>query len=199
MAVISTLLRRLFLRRNLRWVAVGGIAAVLVATVTSRCYDASVTEWETRISAVQAQVVVKDSLIEGLKHDADSLAVRADSLASELEAKAPEIRERIVTVRDEFPAETPGETARDTLIEDLQEESAGWQTAYEEEVEANISLWKALDLATASTDSLSAVLDARPGKRPWYVPRLGVGPFVGACTGGPCAGVGVQLSWEIRL
>lgn len=199
LVVISTLLRRLFLRRNLRWLVAGGIAAVLVATVTSRCYDASVTEWETRISAVQAQVVVKDSLIEDLKQQADTLSLRADSLSSELEAKAPEIRERIVTVREEFPAETPADTARDTLIDDLQAESDGWQTAYDGEVEANVSLWKALDLATASTDSLSAVLNARPGKRSWYIPRLGIGPFVGACTGGPCAGVGVQLSWEIRL
>lgn len=199
-SVATSISRRLlFPRRNLRWIAAGVIAAALVAVVTTRCYDASVSEWENRIATVQAQVVGRDSLIADLKRDAADLSVRADSLAVQLEAQAPEIRERIVTVREEFPAETPSDTARDTLIDDLQAESDGWKTAYEEEAEANISLWKALDLATASTDSLSAVLNDRPGKRPWYIPRLGIGPFVGACTGGPCAGVGVGLSWEIRL
>lgn len=169
-------------------------------------------DWSSRQdhAAWEARIEVAEEFAQAQKARADSLAalaeqrlVQADSIAVETEAQAPEVRERIVTVRDSTPADLrshPAVVVRDSIIDALQVESESWQTAYHLARNAAAELQDALQSSQAAADSLSAVLEARPSGKPWYMPELGVGPSVGVAPGGTVySGVGVNLSWRIPL
>lgn len=186
-----------------RWL---GLAATLVVilTVADRCHRRSLSEWESRVVQVQSQVRIERERAEALKREAHAANERADSLADALESRAPEIRERIVRVQAETPdslRDHPAVVSRDSIIADLRNESDGWKAAFEAQVRRAVALEAALALTEASRDSLAAVLADRPGERPWYLPRIGVGPFAGIDTEGrPRAGpVAVTVNWEVKL
>jgi hypothetical protein len=180
------------------------ILVVAAVAVVDRCHRASLSEWEREVARVQAQVEGERERAAAAQQAAAVAHERAASLASELERRAPEIRERIVEVQVETPEHLRDEPAivqRDSIITELRNESDGWRSAFEAQRAAYVELRGALRIVESSRDSLVAVLRERPGARPWYLPRLGVGPFVGMCArGAPCAGpVAVSLTWELRL
>jgi len=187
---------------KIRDLAIPLAVAVVVAVGTSRCHDATVSEWETRAVTAEALAEVRMEEVQRAKEIASEFQIRADSLAEMAESRAPEIRERIVRVREETPDSMenhPAVTARDAIIEDLTVESTRWREAFAAEREASASLRVALDAAIERGDSLLAVVEDRPGQRPWYIPRLGLGPSVGVGQTGTYSGIGVNLSWEIKL
>lgn len=181
-------------------------AVVLVAAVgiAGRCHSGAISEWEDRVERVQRLAEAEKARAEGLKREADEHETRADSLARALRERAPEIRERIVRVEVETPdslRDHPAITARDSIITDLRSESAGWKQAFEEQQRATAKLRVALETTEAVRDSLSNVLDDRPGDRPWWLPRLNVGPGLGynGDDGVHADPVAVTLSWEIDI
>lgn len=189
---------------RLRDVVVAVAVLVVVVAVVDRCHRRNVSEWEARVERVQEQVRQEQARTDAAKRRADEMSLYAESLADELDRRAPEIRERIVEVQAETPEHLRDEPAiiqRDSIIADLRNEADGWRSAFEAQREAYVELTVTLAAVEASRDSLSAVLAERPGERPWYVPRIGVGPFAGVCAGGsPCAGpVAVSLTWEVRF
>ena len=182
------------------------VAALFVVslTVVDQCHRRSISQWEETVAAVEARVRVETERAEVLKREAASANERADSIAAVHASQAPEIRERIVRVQAETPDSLLGHPAvvsRDSIIADLRNESDGWRSAFESQRAAYVKLEGALALAESSRDSLAAVLADRPGARPWYLPRVGVGPFAGVCSNGQaCVGpAAVTVSWEVRL
>lgn len=180
------------------------VLAVVVLTVANHCYQNSVSEWEARIERIQGQLAAERKLVETTKKEAAEIIAAVNERADSLAARAPEIRTRIIEVQAETPDSLRGEPAivqRDSIIADLREEADGWRSAFERQREASAKLAAALEIVEASRDSLAAAVADRPGERPWYLPRIGVGPYAGVdATGRPSAGpVAVTLNWEIKL
>lgn len=183
-----------------------GIAVlfVIALTVADRCHRASVADWEARVERLNGEVEAEKRATEAAKLEAAEKDAEADSLRDELARRAPEIRERIIRVQAETPDHLRSEPAvlwRDSIIADLRNEADGWRKAYKLQQAAYVELQGALRRVEASRDSLLTAVIERPGERPWYLPRIGAGPFVGLCADGkPCAGpVSVNVSWEIKL
>lgn len=177
---------------------------IVTLTVVDRCHRRSVSEWESRAAQVEGQLWAEVERAEALKQEATFASERADSLADALENRAPEIRERIIRVQAETPADIrdhPAVVSRDSIITDLRIEADGWRSAFESQRAAFVTLEGALTVVESSRDSLAAILEAQPNERPWFLPRLGIGPFAGVCPDGRvCAGpVGVTVSWEVKL
>lgn len=176
------------------------IALAVSAVAATRCYEGRIAEYEREVAAAQQQVRADSARISELEAEKDSLVASNDSLVRTLKNRQPEIRERIVRVQEEHPADTPGELARDSVIAELQFTVRGWRTAYDNERKARLLVEEAFQIARRDIETLSETLENRPSARPWYLPRLGVGPAAGICPDGLCvAPVAVQLSWEIRL
>ena len=182
------------------------LAALLIVSllVFDHFRRQSRSEWESQVTQVGEQVRLEREAAEVAKREAAERLAAAEALADSLARQAPEIRTRIVRVQAETPDSLRNEPAilqRDSLIADLRTEADGWRGAYEKQKGAYTLLAEALRLAESSRDSLVAVIADRPGARPWYVPRVGVGPFVGVCaTGKPCVGpVAATVAWEIKL
>lgn len=136
-----------------------------------------------------------------LKRKAQADSARADSVARLAAAMGRQTRERIVVVRDSFPAVTRADSARDEVIDSLALESTRWQNAYTTQLEATASLRTALMQSEIVNDSLSAALKDRP--KPKKPSRLGLTVGAGQCIGvngtqvynGPC--VNASVSWRI--
>ena len=182
--------------------ALAVIGLVAFSTV-GRCYSGQRAEWEQRIASVEAFADAQQEVAREAEELATTYENRADSLAVALGNTAPEIRDRIVMVRDSTPEDLRGHPAiveRDSIIGELLVESAGWKSAFESQRQATAQLRVALKATRAARDSLRTVLDARPGQRPWWIPRLGVGVAAGFdATGRPNTIVGATLSWEVSL
>ena len=175
-----------------------GVAVVALVLGAGRCYSGRADAWEARVVTTLAESKRLRSRVIDLQAEAEELRSQAVASAEEAEAREPIIRERIVQLP---PAETPGEVERDEIIVELVRNRDKWKLAYELSEMANGQLTQALGLAVVRGDSLHAVLEDRPGKKPWWIPELGIGPFAGLCSGGkPCVGpVSLNLSWKIKL
>jgi hypothetical protein len=177
---------------------------VVTPTVADRCQRSSASKWETRIAVVEAQVRMEQRQTDAAKLVAEQAKAERDSIVANIKERAPRIVERIVQVQAETPEHLRDEPAiiqRDSIITDLRIVVSDWEAAYAAQQRALLAIESALVNVEASRDSLMAVVSARPKGRPWFLPRMGVGPFAGICAGGtPCAGpVAVSITWEIRL
>ena len=113
----------------------------------------------------------------------------ADSVVADADARTPEIRERIIRVRED----SPPDTARDAIIDDLLEVNSSLRLAVDSLSVANIRLFIA-------NDSLTAVLEDRPLPRPVWLPEIRLGPQAGICMDGRfCAGIGVSIGWKLPI
>lgn len=186
--------------RNAVPIALAVVATLLVA---DRCHRAEYEEWEARVETVQRQAVVNlERTVEALQEEAEQ-SERADSIADDVRDRAVRVEERIDTVRVETPPELedhPAIVQRDSIIDEVVEQRDDALHAFEEQKEATATLRDALEESRETVDSLSTVLEDRPGPKPWFVPEVGAGPFAGLCSGGrPCTGVGVHVSWQVSL
>lgn len=188
---------------SLKDVIVVAIAIAIAVVVTDRCRQGDISEWEDRVAQAQQNHAADMARIAEVLEQESVRADSAEARAQELEAQEPVIRERIDSVRVQTPPELedhPAITRRDSIIDTLIVQRDSWKDLFREEQAANVRLRGLLDDAVADADSLSAVLDDRPSERPWWLPRLGVGPFAGMCSSGrPCSGVGATLSWDIAI
>ncbi len=183
------------MKPSLKWVLIAVGVTVLVLGV-GRCYGSRADEWEARVKVALVESESLRSRVVDLQAEAEVLRSQAVASAEEAEAREPVIRERIVQLP---PAETPGEVERDEIIVELALNRDEWKLAYELSEIANGRITQALGLALTRGDSLHVILEARPGKKPWWVPELILGPFVGACvpSATPCAGFGVAIGIRI--
>ena len=185
-----------------RYLIIGGILA-LVALAANRCYNINADEWERRVLVIQKQVEFQKDLAKTAEQRADKAEAEAAALASEAQTQEIIIRERIDSVFVQTPVELrdhPAIVKRDEIIAELIVESSTWKSAYEAQLKASVSLRVANSELHTALDSTLAVLEDRPTTKPWWIPSLGFGPFVGVCTEPkPCAGVGVTVSWSLKV
>lgn len=129
--------------------------------------------------------------------EADSLRGVVQQLRDSADVRGRQNRQRLAVIR---VAEVPDTCApyvapRDTLLDSMQEETRLLRTALNEQ-EGAVRRWRsAYELSALARDSLAFVLSRRPPS--WTKPRVTIGPFVGWCTDGPCAGVGVSVGVSI--
>lgn len=180
------------------------LAGVVIATlvVGRQCQNLNAA-WEQRLAAAQAVARAERERAQEALDGAAELSRLAQEYASEADSVEVEIRDRIETVRVETPPDLvnhPAIVQRDEIIVDLQGQVGLWKAAYELETEATMLLTGSLTGMVAVVDSLNAVIDDRPGQRPWWVPHLSVGPQAGlGIDSRPYTGVGATLGWEIKL
>ena len=190
------------MNKLVQWLLIGG-ALALLALVVDQCYDARADEWEKRVRVVENQVIFHIARAGRAEQRASVAEMLATSLVKKAQASEPIIRERIDSVFVQTPVELrdhPAIVERDKLIKDLVIQSSTWKSAYEAQLEASASLRIANTELHTALDSTLAVLKDRPTKKPWWIPSLGFGPFVGVCTEPkPCAGVGVTVSWSLGV
>ncbi len=158
------------------------------------------TRWEGEVRLALDSASVWKERAEGWRVQADSAQVVADSLRESSTERVRVVRERVVEVREvEVPA-----IARpfvEPLLEIIDELLVAVDMQ-EEVIEEYVTVAEFLRLQSGAFeirgDSLEAVLLDRPGPRKWWMPKTGVGPFVGFCqSGGICSGVGLTLSWSL--
>lgn len=188
---------------RIRDIAILVVIVVMAVVVTDRCHQDNINQWEQRVETLQRSHEATRARALHLLEQERARADSAEQQAARLRVQEPLLRERIDSVRVQTPIELrdhPAVAERDSIIDSLIVQRNKWKALYEEEHAANKRLRRALDNVLADADSLSAVLDDRPGDRPWFIPRLGLGPGAGiAFDGKPYAGVGVHLSWSISL
>lgn len=188
---------------KIRDIVIAVAVVAMAVVITDRCHRGNIEQWEQRVETLQRSHEATRAraldLLEAERARADSAEARAERLR----VQEPITRERIDSVRVHTPIELrdhPAVAQRDSIIDSLIVQRDQWKALYEKESAANERLRRALGNAIADADSLSAVLDDRPGKRPWFIPRLGLGPGAGIdFDGEPYAGVGVNISWSISL
>lgn len=178
--------------KNLRSLIYVAVAVALAAVIVSRCYDDRLSEWEERAASALAVAEEQRARVAVLREEADSLRSQAADLAADAAARAPVTDSVIVTLP---PPRTPAEFQRDTVISRLVVERDDFEEAYTLEVAAHAKTREALDVAMLRGDSLVAVLEDRPSERPWFIPRVGIGPGVGLNG----FDVQVHLSWELKI
>jgi len=174
-----------------------GIVVVVALVTADRCYDRSVSRWEARVAAVQAQSDLRQARADSAIAIADSLTREAESRAAGATVSAAVTDTIIVHLP---PAETPGEVERDEVIERLVAERDDFQKAFKDQLAATGELRAALAEVTADRDALAEVLDDRPGARAWWLPRVGIGVSTGLDTmGRPNTTAGLTIMWEISF
>ncbi len=180
------------------WIIIGLVVGLAGVIFAGNCYRAQAEEWERQVRVVLVQAESLDERARAAEERAESAAADARALAEELHAQEPIIRERIVQLP---PPVTARDTAADAIIEELVVESAGWQEAYELQLQASADLKLANADLRARGDSLVVVLEDRPKKHPWFLPRLGVGPYAGIDSHGkPSVGpIAIHLAWELKI
>jgi len=164
-----------------------------------------------RVEQYEARATQAEAFARQTRSYADSLSFLADSLTAanrglaDLTARRDtvvRIRYRDVLVREELePAPdtcAPFLAVRDSLILESYAVIDSTRAIYDREVIVSGKLRASRDTLRVAVDSLVNVLHDRVGPRPWWLPTLGVGPVVGWCLDGPCAGVGVSLAWRVR-
>jgi len=186
------------------WIIAGLAVGLIGMILVGKCYRSQANEWEKQVRVVLSQAEDLDRQAKEAVKRADNAEAEIEILVESVRDKQPIIRERIDSVRVETPLELAGHPAivkRDEIIADLIVESADWEEAYEREVEVANLLRVANAFALARGDSLVRVLEDRPKKHPWYIPRLGVGPYAGIdMNGKPSVGpIAVHLAWEIKF
>jgi hypothetical protein len=203
-------------------IVLAALAALVVGVLMDRCHAGDVREWEDRVERVQEHARGLQRKYEAAIDRADSLEEGSRESASEAGENEAEREARMDTVRITTPAELrdhPAILARDSIIDEQAAVLAETREVLEADtvppVEAlrsplarsaalgrlaNVELRVALADAIARGDSLGAVLEDRPGERPWYLPRLGIG-----VTGGldsdrkPNTVAGVTAMWEVSF
>lgn len=190
--------------KYLREILLGALVLVFVSLLVTQCQQDREAEWENRVERLQgAYAATSERYARALRAE-EARADSAESRAQDLDARRPVVRERIDSVRVETPPELenhPAIVQRDQIIDSLVVSRDAWRGLFREEQAANVRLRGLLEETRAHADSLSAVLDDRPGPRPWYVPTVTVGPQAGLdpMTGRPYKGVGVTLGWEVEI
>jgi hypothetical protein len=188
------------LRTLRRWfpdLIIIGLVVMAGSMVFSRLWSDRQSAWETRVEAVSA--TARENLAHALEAEevADSLRSQAARAASEASARSDETDELIVAIP---PAVTPAEEQRDSVIVRLVGERDGWREAYLVADSAYNKLQGAFDLAIERGDSLQAVLDDRPGDRPWFIPRVTIGASGVLDDGAFEVKVpAINLGWEIKF
>lgn len=176
-------------------------AAALVFRVVrmSARYDAAEVAWNAKADSALAYAALESARADSAAQEADYFEAKAELNAKLADERGRAVRERVVEVRAvEVPDTCVTFVApRDSLIDSAIEEADTWRAAYEDEHTANLWLHTANASLTAVNDTLTLTLQSRPKPRPSWMPRVGVGPFVGVCPNGVCAGVGITLSWSI--
>ncbi len=175
-----------------------GVAVVALVLGVGKCYSGRADAWEARVVTTLAESKRLRARVVDLQAEAEELRSQAVASAEEAEAREPVIRERIEALP---PAVTPGEVERDEIIVELERNRDRWKLAYELSDMANGRLQQAIGVAVTRGDSLESVLEDRPGKHPWFIPEVGIGPFAGLCADGrACIGpVSINLSWKLKL
>lgn len=181
------------------WKVVAAVVVLLAVVLgTERCYSANAEEWERRVQVVMNEADNLRSRAEVAEAEAEQLRSQAVAVAEGAEAREPEIRERII----HLPAPvTARDTMADEIIEELEENRDEFKLAYEYERAAHDKTREALFLEQVRGDSLYIALEERPGKKPWWIPELVVGPQAGFSwpDGRPYVGVGATLGWKIKI
>ena len=167
--------------------------------------------WRGRLSEYERRAQTAEAFARVTQAWSDSVGLRADSIEAEnveLASRTAQrdtvvrVRYRDVLVREELlPAPDtciPFIAVRDSIIREGLAIIDSTRAAYDREVVVSGLLRLSRDTLRTLSDSLYAVIRDRPGPRPWWVPSLGVGPVVGWCLDGPCAGVGASLAWRVR-
>ena len=176
------------------------VALAAISFVYGAFYKHAERGWENDVITALDSAAVWESRAEGWKVLADSTTIVADSLKQQSTERVRVVRERVVEVREvEVPAiARPFVAQRDSIIDEL----LGVVEMQEEVIEEYVTVAEFLRRQSGAFemrgDSLEAVLLDRPGPRAWWMPKTGVGPFVGFCqSGGICSGVGLTLSWSL--
>jgi len=179
-------------------VLVWGIAEAVGA------YQRRVSEYERRAQTAEAFARVTLAWSDSVGAMADSIEAENVELALRTARRdtVVRVRYRDVLIREELlPAPDsciPFIAVRDSIIREGMAIIDSTRAAYDREVVVSGMLRLSRDTLRVAVDSLVNVLHDRPGQRPWFIPTLGVGPTLGWCLDGPCAGVGVSLAWRVR-
>ena len=162
------------------------------------------SDWQRRAQTAEAFARVTQTWSDSVGARADSIEAENVELALRTARRdtVVRVRYRDVLIREELlPAPDtcgPFLAVRDSLIREGYAIIDSTRVAYDREVVIAGMLRLSRDTLRTALDSVTAVLHDRPGPRPFWLPSLGVGPFVGWCQSGPCAGVGVSLAWRVR-
>ena len=171
----------------------GGVLAV------NHIVDKLNADWQARVDSVQTFADGETARAEVLHSEASYLQAQADSLA----ALAPVVDTmRIVEIMEVAVPDTCEVfvAPRDSVISELLQNNGLLREALATERTAAERLRAAYVSLEVAYDSVSAVLDDRPIQLPRFIPRVSMGAFAGICTDGqPCAGIGIGLTWKVRL
>lgn len=179
------------------------VVAIVGPLLVTKCYSDDRAKWERRIEAVTARNELLKMDVLRFSKEAREAKARADTIVRIATQTDTVLEARTERVREETPdslVNHPAILKRDSLIDDWREQSERWREAFYQERARAEYLLKAKNAAVEARDSLRAVLDSRPGERPWWVPRLSVGPQAGVDRDWDVeVQFGVQLGWEIKL
>lgn len=186
-----------------KWVLAIAVVAIVGPLLVTKCYSDDRAKWERRIEAVTARNELLKMDVLRFSKEAREAKARADTIVRIATQTDTVLEARTERVREETPdslVNHPAILKRDSLIDDWREQSERWREAFYQERARAEYLLKAKNAAVEARDSLRAVLDSRPGERPWWVPRLSVGPQAGVDRDWDVeVQFGVQLGWEIKL
>jgi hypothetical protein len=179
----------------------GIVAGLLVlAAITYGLFEYR-DEWNARVEHALEFAASETERADAAEAVADTAQARADSLASLAAVADTVLIDRIVRVRAEPVPDTcaPFVARRDSIIDEAVARGDRWRGAYFAKSKEATSLREALAAVRVANDTLVAVLNDRPIPLPAWVPEIRAGAFGGMCTTGPCAGVGVGVTWRIKI
>ena len=183
---------------KLKWIAV--LVAFLVAsTAVGYSHDRAEEAWDVWAQSVLGQAAVVRLRAESLAAHAAEVEQRADSVARDASERVPQVLERVRVVRELVTPDTcaPFVIPRDEAIDTMVAIAGQWEQAYDSLGSVADTLRVVNSSLLMLTDSMTAVLEGRPGPRPWWSPTPGLGLFAGVCSDRrACYGVGVTLSWK---
>ena len=188
-----------------RWVAGAVGALVLIALASAVLSGARASRWAVRAAEAVARAEVLATQATEAAAEADSVsheALVAHERAHRAQAEVERLRAELRPV-DEAPEECLEDLlARDRVIVAQDSVIVAQDAAFGRQMEAYVALRSAFGDLQISHDSLSAVLEDRPGPTPTWrklIPDVGIGLTAGVCSnGGLCAAVGPTLTWRLR-
>lgn len=155
-------------------------ASVLACVVSAqRCADEKLAEdhYGQKIDSLLVDNARKESRAIAAEVKAERITAIADSIAKRAAGLKQQTRDRIVVVRDSFPALSHSDTVRDALIDSLVVESDKWALAYRTQLFAHNLLSAANDLNKQRADNAERLLkEYKPAKKP---SRFSLGCTVG--------------------